>query len=190
MWKKLNRLGLCLLLALGSGEIAPVQAAEKPEFYEQIYLSEAEALKLVMGDLNLKKTIFKPTAAQRKRLQQKMRRKLPESEIPIWVGFKQGKPARYAFILHEDGKHYPITFIVGLTPDGKVTQVAVMVYREKRGDGVKRARFLNQFPGKTRRDDVEVNADIIHITGSTISSWSMAAGVRKALILHEELGLK
>ena len=65
-----------------------------------------------------------------------------------------------------------------------------MVYRERRGDGVKRQRFLQQFNGKSSKDPIEVNSDIVHITGSTISSWSMAAGVRKAVVLLEELVIK
>lgn len=168
----------------------PAQAAETPEYYEQVYLSEAAALKQIMGDLSLSKKSLSLSSAQKSIIQKRLRRKLPENSVTLWQGSRNGKVERYAFILDEDGKHYPITFIVGLSPKASVTRVAVMVYRERRGDGVKRSRFLNQFPQKTSKDPIEVNSDIVHITGSTISSWSIAAGVRKAIVLLEELVLK
>jgi hypothetical protein len=54
-------------------------------------------------------------------------------------------------IVEEIGKHQPITFMVGVQPDGKVADVAVMVYRESYGGQVRYARFLAQFTGKTLR---------------------------------------
>jgi FAD:protein FMN transferase len=167
-----------------------IQAAEKPEFYEQIYLTESAALKQIFGDLTPQKNSKAITPDQKKLIQKQLRRKISENSFNYWVGLRNGKIERYGLIMDEDGKHFPITFIVGLSPQAKVTQVAVMVYRERRGEGVKRARFLNQFIGKSGKDAIEVNTDIIHITGATISSWSMAAGVRKALVLLEEVILK
>lgn len=170
-----------LLLALPQG----TSAAETPEYSEQIYLSPTAALKTVFGDLNVSTETLTLNLTQRKALQRQLRRKVPEAQFTIYVGKRQGKSVRYALILDEKGKHYPITFIVAFSPQVKVEQVAVMVYREKRGDGVKRQRFLNQFRGKDTNDRIEVNRDIVHITGSTISSWSIAAGVRKAISLLE-----
>src|SRR5438445_11266931 len=40
-------------------------------------------------------------------------------------------------VLDEIGKSEPITFMVGMSPEGKVTEVAVMVFRESRGGEVK-----------------------------------------------------
>jgi Na+-translocating ferredoxin:NAD+ oxidoreductase RnfG subunit len=89
--------------------------------------------------------------------------------------------------MDEQGKYYPITFIVGLRPDGRVREVAIMVYRERRGDAVQRRRFLDQFIDKGAADALMVNRDIVHLTGATVSSWSVAAGVKKATVLFDEL---
>lgn len=185
---------VCLLLTSLSFSV-PVklntaQAAEKPELYEQVYLSETQALKQIMGSLKIEKRMVSLDANAKKVIQKKLRRKITESQIPLWVGLNGSKVERYAFILDEMGKHYPITFIVGLNAQAKVTQVAVMVYRERRGDAVKRKRFLDQFVNKSSQDPVEINTDIIHLTGSTISSWSIAMGVRKALVILQEAVLK
>ena len=58
----------------------------------------------------------------------------------------------YAIIVEEIGKHRPITFVVGVRPDGTVNDVAVMAYREAYGGEVKTKRFLAQYRGKRPRD--------------------------------------
>ena len=81
----------------------------------------------------------------------------------------------------EVGKYRPITFMVGVTPQLTVRDVAVMVYRESRGGDVKRKRFLSQYRGKSTRDPIDVGRDIINISGATISVRSVNAGVKRVL---------
>lgn len=167
---------------------APVGAAEVPEHYEQVYLTEPQALKVALPDAEqvLPRTAT-PSAEVRQRMERKLGRKLEEPAFTYYEGRTGGKPVGYAMILHEKGKYYPITFVVGFKPDGDVRDVAVMVYREKRGDAVRRRRFLNQFVGKTVDDPLMINRDLVHLTGATVSSWSIAAGVKKAAVILEEL---
>ncbi len=177
-------LGALLLALLVT---SPVYA-ETPEHYEQIYLTQEQALRVAIPDAD--KVIARPvtpTAEQRKQVERKLGRRLEESSYVFHEGTRGGKTVGYALILDEIGKYYPITFIVGITPQGAVRDVAVMVYRERRGDAVRRGRFLNQFDGKTSDDPLMVNRDITHLTGATVSSWSIAAGVKKALVLFETL---
>lgn len=170
-------------LLIAAGEIS-----ENPQYYEQVYLTRAQALKIALPPSDEVITReFEPTAQQRKAIEKRLGRKLAETSYTFFVSRSGGKPTGYALILDEQGKYYPITFIVGLAPDGTVREVAIMVYREKRGDAVKRRRFLNQFLGKSARDPLMVNRDIIHLTGATVSSWSIAAGVKKATVLFDEL---
>ncbi len=81
----------------------------------------------------------------------------------------------------EVGKYRPITFMVGVTPDFVVRDVAVLIYRESRGGDVKRRRFLDQYRGKSLRDPIDVHRDIINISGATISVRSLNAGVKRVL---------
>jgi len=180
-------------LILGACLWAPLTAQakeEKPELYEQIYLSESQALKTVFGTLKVKSRSLTLSEDKKTELQRLLHRKIPEANFTLFEGYEGNKLKRYAFILEEKGKHFPITFIVALNPNASVNQVAVMVYRERRGDGVKRGRFLSQFKDKNSTSAIEINKDIVHLTGSTISSWSIAAGVRKAVVLLNELVIK
>ena len=87
----------------------------------------------------------------------------------------------------ENGQHLPITFAVKLSPDGVVQRQEIVAYREARGDEVRDARFRNQFVGKSARDPLLPGDDIVAVSGATISSRAMAVGVKRALVLFEEL---
>jgi len=88
------------------------------------------------------------------------------------------------------GKHRPITYMVGVSPDGRVTSVEILVYRESKGNEVRMKRFNYQYEGKTTQDPIRINKDIINITGATMSVRSVSAGVKRALVLVEEFFLK
>jgi Na+-translocating ferredoxin:NAD+ oxidoreductase RnfG subunit len=76
---------------------------------------------------------------------------------------------------------------VGLKPDCSVREVAIMIYREPRGDEVKEKRFLRQYQNKTNQDPIEVHRDIKNISGATISAHSVSAGVREAVAICQEV---
>lgn len=96
----------------------------------------------------------------------------------------------WAVVTEELGEHQPITFMVTVNLTGEVTNVLILAYRESRGYGVKHPKFRKQFSGKTVRDPIAVRQDIVHVSGSTISSRSVSRGVRKVLALLSALGEK
>ena len=91
----------------------------------------------------------------------------------------------YAVIGEEIGKYRPITFLVAVDLQMRVSSVAILVYRESRGGEVRRQRFLRQYRGKDGTDPIRINRDIINITGATLSVRALNAGVRKSLLLLE-----
>lgn len=111
-------------------------------------------------------------------------------EYVIFVATTGEKVDGYAIIDDELGQHEQITFAVKLSPQGAVERQEVMVYRESYGEEITDSRFRRQFTGKTAKDPVRAGVDIDVVTGATISSRSMAIGVRRALILLDELVLK
>jgi Na+-translocating ferredoxin:NAD+ oxidoreductase RnfG subunit len=184
----MRRLLPLLLAALCLTAIPAPAIAQAPEFYEQVYLSKDQALAVALPPHDkVVARVLTLTDAERKLAQRRLGRKLEEPSYTFYEGQLGGKPVGRAIVLDELGKHYPITFVVGLTPDGAVREVAVMTYREKRGDALKRRRVLNQFKDQTDADPHMINRDIVHLTGATVSSWSIAAGVKKAVVLHDTL---
>lgn len=149
-------------------------------------LTQEQATKVVFPKSESVKAESKAlTAEQRKTLEENTGLRFPESEYPTFVATTNGQTDGCAFILNEIGKHENITFIVGVSPKGKVTEVAVMEYRESRGGEVKEQRFLSQFRGKTSNDPIRVNQDIVNYTGATLSSYAISRGVRRALALAD-----
>ena len=110
--------------------------------------------------------------------------------FPVWVGTKGGAILGYAVIDDEKGMHEPITFAVLVGPDGAVKRQEVLVYRESEGDGITRKAFRRQFVGKTVKSPLRPGADVVIVSGATISSNSMAVGVRRALAVVDEAFLQ
>lgn len=118
----------------------------------------------------------------RRLLERQLGRRIAEDTVDVIRVFDgAGAPRGYAVITEEIGKYRPITFMVGVGPDFRVRDVAVMVYRESRGGDVKRRRFLSQYRGKRATDPIDVGRDIINISGATISVRSLNAGVKRVL---------
>ena len=171
-------LGWSLALSLAPA-LARAQAADGV----QVLLTQEEAvLEIYPAAAGYRLHEFAPTAAQRARLEETLGRRLFEPRYPLLLVYDAADRLQgYALVTDERGKYRPITFMVGVTPDFRVSDAAVMVYRESRGGEVQRARFLSQYRGRTLRDPIQINRDIINISGATISVRSMNAGVRKAL---------
>ncbi|MFQ5657305.1 MAG: FMN-binding protein [Candidatus Methylomirabilales bacterium] len=166
------------------------------ELYAQagILLSEEEAPQAVFPLANTFERIVVPSSATlRKQVQAllgKTRPSLWEREYTIFKAKDNQELLGYAVVVEEIGKHRPITFVVGITPDNKVQDVAVMVYREPYGGAVRYRRFLKQYAGKGLSAPLLPYRDIRNITGATLSCYSMGRGVRKALALVRVLFLQ
>ncbi len=88
------------------------------------------------------------------------------------------------------GKHKPITYMVGVDPGGEVITIEVLIYRESRGSEVRTKRFNAQYEGKTVFDPIRMNKDIINRRAWRMSVRSLSAGVKRTLVMVDELYLK
>lgn len=156
-------------------------------FQLQTYLTEEQALALVLSECDeIVTDEFIMTPEEKRGLEKQLARRLYEDGFRVYIGKSEGVIQGYAIITEEVGKFHPFTFIVGVKPNGKINNVAVLVYRESRGGDVARKRFLYQFIGKSIKNPIRLNKDIINITGATMSVQCMCAGVRKVLaVIHE-----
>lgn len=166
---------------------AAVAASAIPTAAE-VYLTESQALGVVLGDKAVVRREQKALdPALRKRLEEASGLRFPETSAAFFIAAQDEKPMKYAVVMNEIGKSEPITFMVGMSPEGKVTDVVIMEFRENRGWEVKERRFLNQFRGKTAKNAIRVDEDIINYTGATLSSKAVARGVKRALLLLDAL---
>jgi len=176
MNKSIYKNAFCLTTAAFTAAAAPARA--------EVYLTESQALGVILGDKAIVRHEQKSLDAElRRKLEQSSNLRFPESTVTFFIAAQDGKPAKYAVVMNEIGKTEPITFMVGMSPEGKVTEVVIMEFRENRGWEVKEKRFLNQFRDKSARNAIRIDEDIINYTGATLSSKAVARGVKKALLL-------
>jgi H+/Na+-translocating ferredoxin:NAD+ oxidoreductase subunit G len=157
--------------------LAPLLVAEQ-------YLTEAQALKIAFPQ---SQSVTAETRVisddDRQEIKKRYGIEIPSTSARIFSGRSDSKVDGYAVIANEIGKSEPITFIVAIDPLGKVQAVAIMEFRETRGWEVKEPRFLRQFHGKKSTDHLRVNDDVINLSGATLSSYAVAKGVKKAVVL-------
>lgn len=168
---------------------AKSQAEIEPSenFQIQTYLTEEQAIALVFPECDeIVTDEFVMTSEEKGNLEKLLARRLYEDGFKVYIGKKKDVIQGYAIITEEIGKFHPFTFIVGVTSNGKINNVAVLVYRESRGGEIARKRFLYQFIGKSLKNPIRINKDIINVTGATMSVQYMCAGVKKVLAVINE----
>lgn len=109
--------------------------------------------------------------------------KLKRSWAVYYGEAADGKRMGYAILDAEIGQHELIDFGVKLGLAGSVERVEIMAFREPYGDGVRIERFRNQFIGKTANDPIVAGRDIDIISGATLSSRSLAVGVKRDVLV-------
>lgn len=177
MRKFFSILPLVLALFAGSGS-ALAQTT--------VYLTPADALKLIFKDSQeVIKEDHPIGPEQRQQAQALLGYDLPKSQYTFYLGRSGGKVDGYAIVDEQIGKVQPITFVTRIEPDGKVSAVEIMVYRESHGGDVASKRFLNQFKQKSLNSELRLHGDIVNISGATLSSHALVVGVKRALTLWQ-----
>ncbi|MFQ5686732.1 MAG: FAD:protein FMN transferase [Candidatus Scalindua sp.] len=192
--RRLNVYLLILALVFAITSTCHAQAGfelEPAENYQpQVFLTEEQALlKVLPGCDEIVYDEIILTEESKTVLQNRLKRKIYENSFITYIGIKSGKVNGYAIITEEAGKFHPYTFIVSVSPKGKIREIAILVYRESRGAEIAHKRFLYQFKGKSLKSPLRINKDIINITGATMSVVTMCTGVKKVLAVIDEFYL-
>ena len=184
MMKSINLILAALMIIGAAAALGQDGLSESPDGPEavKVYYTEAEALAKVFAKADtLWVETWRPSPEEKEELQGRLGWEIEEDEFIIHRARQGSNDLGWAVITEEQGRFKPITFIVHVAPTGKVEMVLVMVYRESRGDGVKRQRFLKQFRKKDVEDHLRLNRDIVGVSGATMSSRALAVGVKKVL---------
>lgn len=70
-------------------------------------------------------------------------------------------------------------YMVVFNPDLTIIAVQVLVYREDYGGEIGSRRWLQQFVGKKKPEEMKFGHDIQNISGATISARSITNGIQK-----------
>lgn len=110
-----------------------------------------------------------------------------ESRAPTFYPAFNKAGEKIGFVLFADqaGENGPIEMGVAVDPQGRVRHVVILSSREDKK--VSQSSFLDQFKGKTAKDPLKIGADIIPVAGAGKTSQAVANGVRKALLIKQEV---
>lgn len=159
--------------------------------HAEVFMSEEDAVKIMLPkSQQVRKEVLRLTAAQKDTVEQRIGWKFPEDAFDLYIGETNGKVDGYAMVHNTIGKHKHMTYMVGVDGKGECTDVELLVFREAKGSEVGRKRFNSQYEGKTVSDPIRINKDIINLSGATMSVRSISAGVKRVLVLVDELYLK
>jgi len=181
---------LLLAIVLLSPALVAAQGPDGPESI-QVYLTPEQALKQAFPDadtVRIETHLLTPDLKDR--VERRLGWRLEEDEVRVYLGYKGEKLLGYAVVTEQVGLYKPITFLVKVAPDGRVDDVWIMVYRESRGGEVRHKRFLSQYEGKSAKDPIRLNRDVIGITGATLSVRAVSLGVKRVVILIDEIYIK
>src|SRR3979490_2029469 len=139
-----------------------VMAASAVPAAGEVYLNEAQALAIIVGQKAIvRKEQMTLDETLRTKLECSSNLRFPEASYTFFVATQAGQAEKYAIQMNEIGKTEPITFMVGMSPEGKVTEVVIMIFRENRGWEVKEKRFRTQFRRTMLRNSIRVDEVII-----------------------------
>ena len=158
---------------------------------EGLFLKPEDAPRQLFPDLSdVSERVIAVTPALQARIRELMGRS-PSMWEPAYRTFtaKQGERVLgFTVVVEEIGKHRPITFAVGIDPDGAVHDLAVLAYREAYGGEVRERRFLTQYAGRKASAPLMPYRDIQNISGATLSVQSTGRAVKKAVAVLKAAG--
>jgi hypothetical protein len=158
---------------------------------DEEFLTEEEAARLMFPKSErIALETIELSPEQKRVIEERIGWHFPESQFNVYIGKTGALIDGYAIVQNTIGKHKAITYMVGADPKGHVLNIEVLVYREAKGAEVRTKRFNAQYEGKTIFDPIRINRDIINISGATMSVRSMSAGVKRTLVMVDELYLK
>jgi Na+-translocating ferredoxin:NAD+ oxidoreductase RnfG subunit len=123
--------------------------------------------------------------AERRLIEKKSGATVRRPEQKAWRAWKGKTPLGIFFVDEVYGKHEFITYAVAMDNSGRVSQVEILEYRESYGGDVRNPAWLKQFAGKSAGAPLQLDKDIVNISGATLSCKHVTDGVRKLLAVYE-----
>jgi len=159
--------------------------------YAEVLSSVDDALKILLSKaVTVEEDVKQLSEEQMRSIEEKARVHFHPGDTGsflFYVGKSGDEITGYAVRDAVNGKWGPIYYMMAISPKGKIDDVLVLEYQEKRGRPVAKRRFLKQFRGKSIHNKIKLMSDIRGVTGASISSGGMANGIRKMIYVFNEV---
>jgi len=176
--RKPLKLGLSTwALGVGISAFIPVPLMARAE----VYLSDEQAAQLVFPGQKFVRKEITLTDEQVSQIEKASGETVRNKKLTALV-----TPSKDALLVDQVlGKHEFITLATGIAADGSIRGVEILEYRESYGSQVRNADWRKQFVGKGKTAALKLNNDIRNISGATLSSAHVSAGVRRLLHTYD-----
>ena len=150
----------------------------------RLLLSQKEALALAFpAPLKVERRTAYLSPEEVRRASELAQAKVESRVWTYYVGTSSRGTAGYAYFETHVVRSMTETFMAVLSPDGSVRSVELLAFAEPE-DYEPSKPWLGQFAGKSLKDDLLVHRAVRNITGASLTSEALAAGVRRALAVH------
>ncbi|GMT50149.1 MAG: FMN-binding protein [bacterium] len=174
--KRLLALSLTFILVLLISQLA----------FSRVYLNKDQALKIAFPKApSVKRKVVWFEDADIPKIEKLARQKLGLKRIVLYIGKKKDKITGYAIIDNVIGKKEYITYMLVISPKGKIKGVEILAFRESQGSEITNRGWRGQFKEKDIQDPIRLRQDITNISGATLSCRAITKGVRKLLAIFE-----
>ena len=149
--------------------------------HAEIYMSDQQATQSIFPGQIFTRSTLELNDQETQSIESKSGETVRSKNIVVW----KNKDKSVVFIDQVLGKHEFITFAVGLTASGEVKGIEILEYRESYGQQVREENWKKQFVGKNLSSPLKINTDIKNISGATLSSAHVTAGVKRILQTYD-----
>jgi hypothetical protein len=167
--------GALLLLALA----APAAA--------KVFLTVDEALKLAFPDCKVERKTGYLTGEQVRRARELSGVEVPSALVTYYVARRGAQLAGTAYFDTHRVRTLPETLMVVVDPQGRVTRVEVIAFREPE-EYLPRGAWYEQFRGHGLDRELRLKQGIHPVTGATLTARATTGAVRRVLALHQVIG--
>jgi len=158
--------------------------------HAEIYLSSDQAAEIIFPGVKFERKEITLTDAQKMAIEKSSGESIRNQKLTAFVE-KASNKKNVVLIDQVLGKHEFITIAVGINGQGIVQDIEILEYRESYGNQVKNADWRKQFVGKSKSSPIKLGSDIKNISGATLSSAHVSAGVRRLVqtyeVIHDSL---
>jgi len=148
-----------------------------------VFHSRAEVAHLAFPDADhVELRTFTLDDARAAAVEKLARAHLPSRTISAWIGRRSGRTLGYAFVDSSVVRTLPATFLIVISPSGRVSKVETLAFYE-RDEYLPMRRWLRQFEHKPLSPSLSLDRDIVGIAGATLTSRTVTSAVRRALAL-------
>lgn len=165
------------LAVLGAATAVPSAQVARAE----IYLSPDQAAQILFPGEKFERREVELSSDQEDVIEKASGERVRSNKIIAYVS----KSKNTVFIDQVLGKHEFITIAVAVGADGRVRGTEILEYRETYGYQVRNADWRKQFVGKDKEAPIKIGTDIKNISGATLSSVHVSAGVRRLVQTYD-----